>query len=268
MSLAPLATPGRLRLVSYNIHKGTRGFGPLRRQELPGLAAALASLDADLIALQEVRGAPRHEPPAVPPRFAASRLAGGPSHHPSQAELLAPPGLLAAYHRNARTRQGEHGNALLSRWAPAEAWHRDLSAHRFEQRGLLHLSLMPPGGRLQVVVVHLGLHHAGRRRQAERLIAHLDEVVPEGPLLVAGDFNDWAEKLDPVLAEAGLRRAAPGGRRPATFPSRVPVFALDRVYARGLEALAVHAPRGGGWPRLSDHLPLVADFAWPPAPAA
>lgn len=268
MSAAPLAVPGRLRLVSYNIHKGTRGFGPLRRQELPGLAAALAGLDADLVALQEVCGAPRHEPPASPPRPAAGRFLAASGHHPSQAELLAPPGLVAAYHRNARTRQGEHGNALLSRWAPAEAWHRDLSDHRFEQRGLLHLSLAPPGGRLQVVVVHFGLHHAGRRRQAERLIAHLAEAAPEGPLLLAGDFNDWGEKLDPVLAAAGLQRVAPEGRRPATFPSRVPVFALDRVYARGLQALAVQVPRGGAWARLSDHLPLVADFAWPPAASA
>ena len=59
------------------------------------------------------------------------------------------------------------------------------------------------------------------------------------PLVVAGDFNDWGEKLDAPMCEIGLARAAlqtPGAAAPRTFPSRVPVFSLDRIYIRGLGA--------------------------------
>ena len=45
-----------------------------------------------------------------------------------------------------------------------------------------------------------------------------------------------------------------------TFPSRMPVFALDRIYTRGLHCRAMYVPRGTAWARMSDHLPLVAEF--------
>ena len=47
---------------------------------------------------------------------------------------------------------------------------------------------------------------------------------------------------------------------PRTFPSLTPVFALDRIYTRGLECVTTHVPRGSMWARMSDHLPLVAEF--------
>ena len=83
-------------------------------------------------------------------------------------------------------------------------------------------------------------------------------------LLVAGDFNDWGERLDvPMRERCGLQRAkAPAGAidQRLTFPSRVPVFALDRVYLRGLRCLNTMVPRGTAWARMSDHLPLLADL--------
>ncbi len=276
MSLQPLASSllppamrrpagGRLlRVATYNIHKGVRGLGPAKRLEIHNLGAAVAAFDADLIALQEVR---RHNHREAR-RFDHSRF-GWPAQ--GQADFLAPPGYAAAYVSHARTRHGEHGNALLSRLPLGEPLHRDLSDHRFEQRGLLQVPVQLPvesgdTGPLTAVVVHFGLHHAGRRRQAERLIAHLAETAPQGPLIVAGDFNDWGEKLDPLFAAAGLRRAqAPDARRRPTFPSLAPLFALDRFYVRGLRCCALHVPQGLAWARMSDHLPLVADFE--PLPA-
>ncbi|MFY7905681.1 MAG: endonuclease/exonuclease/phosphatase family protein, partial [Burkholderiaceae bacterium] len=51
------------------------------------------------------------------------------------------------------------------------------------------------------------------------------------------------------------------GIRLATFPSRLPVLHLDRIYARGLQPLHAQVPHGRAWARMSDHLPLIAEFA-------
>jgi endonuclease/exonuclease/phosphatase family metal-dependent hydrolase len=101
-------------------------------------------------------------------------------------------------------------------------------------------------------------------RQVQRLADFLDAHVPPGEMLVvAGDFNDWGEKLDPAMRELGLQRAGSLLDRSAqrmTFPSRVPVFAMDRIYSRGLACRSTAVPRGTAWARMSDHLPLLAEL--------
>jgi endonuclease/exonuclease/phosphatase family protein len=46
------------------------------------------------------------------------------------------------------------------------------------------------------------------------------------------------------------------GRRPKTFPSRMPFLSLDRVYTRNLEVLDAQIHNNKHWQYLSDHLPL------------
>ena len=251
------AREGRLRVATYNIHKGVRGIGPGKRLEIHNLERGIQALEADIVCLQEVRLFHHREAR----RFQRPHLgwpAGG------QAEFLAPEGFEVAYRTNAITRHGEHGNALLSRWPLGEIGHHDVSDHRFEQRGLLHVPVAWGGETVHVVVAHFGLVHASRVRQVERLAAMLREEVPSNePLLVAGDFNDWGERLDTPMTRIGLHRAgARVGARPgpATFPARVPVFALDRVYVRGFRCEAALVPRGPAWVRMSDHLPLVVEL--------
>lgn len=253
---ASSAAAERLRVVTYNIHKGVRGVGPRRRLEIHNLGLGVRALGADLIFLQEVRLF--HHRDAQ--RFDHTWF-GWPKQ--GQAEFLAPEGYEVAYRSNAVTRDGEHGNALLSRWPLGDIGHHDVSDHRFEQRGLLHVVVHWRARPVHCIVAHFGLVHSSRVRQAQRLRAYIEAEVPaDAPVLVAGDFNDWGERLDPVLTGAGLIRAvAPGAvRSPLTFPSRMPLFALDRVYLRGLRCIDVVVPRGSVWARMSDHLPLVAQL--------
>ena len=140
------AAEGRLRVATYNIHKGVRGVGPLRRLEIHNLGQAVEALEADLVCLQEVRHVHRRDAR----HFARSHL-GWPQE--GQADFLAPEGFEVAYRTNAVTRHGEHGNALLSRWPLGEPRHRDVSDHRFEQRGLLHVPVRWQGLDLEAVVV-------------------------------------------------------------------------------------------------------------------
>jgi endonuclease/exonuclease/phosphatase family metal-dependent hydrolase len=48
--------------------------------------------------------------------------------------------------------------------------------------------------------------------------------------------------------------------RAFTYPARLPLAQLDHVYVRGLTPLGLHVPRGRIWWRMSDHLPLIAEF--------
>jgi endonuclease/exonuclease/phosphatase family metal-dependent hydrolase len=255
--MPPATGMGSLRVATYNIHKGVRGFGLRKRLEIHNLGLAIEALDADLVFLQEVRLFNTRESQ----RFDQT-VFGWPAQ--GQARYLAPDGYDVAYRTNAVTRHGEHGNALLSRWPLGDIGHHDVSDHRFEQRGLLHVEVNWNGTPLHTVVVHLGLVHASRMRQVQRLARFINEQVPSDELLVvAGDFNDWNERLDDPMRELGLHRAVAHEAmhsRYLTFPSLMPVFALDRFYLRGLQCRSTLVPRGMSWARMSDHLPLVAEL--------
>ena len=236
-----------LRVATYNIHKGVQGLGPRRRLEIHNLGHAVEQLDADIVCLQEVRKMHRREEqyftrwPELP-----------------QADFLAPEGYEAIYKTNAVTRHGEHGNALLSRWPIIAHQHEDMSDHRFEQRGLLHVEVVVQGRPIHVIVVHLGLVPASRMRQIEQLRRFiLREIPAEMPLVVAGDFNDWGTR---VRRSLGSIRLVSHDKPHATFPARLPLVQLDHVYARGLQPLDLEVPRGRIWWRMSDHLPLLAQF--------
>jgi endonuclease/exonuclease/phosphatase family metal-dependent hydrolase len=242
-----------LRIATYNIHKGVQGIGPRRRLEIHNLGQAIQQFDADIICLQEVRKHHHSE---------ARHFANWPAQ--PQADYLAPEGYHAVYRTNATTRHGEHGNALLSRWPVLGHWHEDISDHRFEQRGLLHVALSVQGRALHVVVVHFGLIPASRLRQAAQLGRYIAAAVPaQAPLVVAGDFNDWGDQVRRVLAGYGLQAS---GTRCLTYPARLPIVQLDHIYLRNLRLLSLQVPhcqmRGMLWSQMSDHLPLLAELEW------
>lgn len=237
-----------IRVATYNIHKGVQGIGPLKRLEIHNLGLAVEQLDADLVCLQEVRHSNRRE---------AQRFHHWP--HMPQAEFLAPGGYEAVYRTNAVTRHGEHGNALLSRWPVLDHQHEDMSDHRFEQRGLLHVEVNIHGQLVHVLVVHLGLIRSSRVRQLQQLARFIAREIPaDQALIVAGDFNEWGDWAHQAMVGAGLRCFGPV--QALTFPSRLPLVQLDHVYARGMKPVGQWVPRGTAWARMSDHLPLVAEF--------
>ena len=246
-----------LRICTYNIHKGFSQFN--RRLVIHDLREQLRSLEADLVFLQEVQGmhlahAQRHpEWPAIP------------QHH-----FLAEGAWVdSAYGGNAVYDHGHHGNAILSRFPIATSANQDVSDHRFERRGLLHCEIYVPGmaGRLHAVCVHLGLFAGSRRRQMEALAERMQVLAGDDqPIIIAGDFNDWRNHADRLLARRlGLREVFCGGRgRPArSFPSQLPLFRLDRIYVRGFDVQCAEAHYGGPWARISDHAALTATLRRP-----
>jgi endonuclease/exonuclease/phosphatase family metal-dependent hydrolase len=240
-----------IRVATYNIHKGVQGIGMRRRLEIHNLGHAVEQMDADIVCLQEVRKVHRRE-----------ALFFNRWPELAQADFLAPEGYEAIYRTNAVTRHGEHGNAMLSRWPVVSHQHEDMSDHRFEQRGLLHGEVMVHGISVHVVVLHLGLFRASRMRQVLQLQRFVVREIPaNAPLIVAGDFNDWGLALNRVLTDMKLEACQPFQH--PTFPARLPLVQLDYIYARGLKPLNIHVPQGRIWWRMSDHLPMIAEFGLP-----
>ena len=241
-----------LRVATYNIHKGFTAF--TQQLMLRDLRVQLHTLAADVLFLQEVHG--RHD------RHAA-RYAQWPVK--PQYEFLADSVWSDyAYGRNAVYADGDHGNAILSRF-PISRWDNiDVSAYSFESRGLLHCEIDVPGWDtpLHCVNVHLALLAHGRRIQVKTLCDHIRALVPNSaPLVIAGDFNDWRrEASNAIVTELGMIEAfeVTRGRPARSFPTRMPVFTLDRIYVRGFVVRHAHVHHGRAWARLSDHAPLSA----------
>lgn len=173
-----------IRVISYNIHKGRSAMGA--RESLDELRLSLYNLAPDLLFLQEVQG--RNE-----------RDASLDAQHESLAAVL---GMYTAYGCNAMRQHTDHGNALLSRYPILQYENQDVSDHRLEQRGLLHAVVEIKNRPVHCIVVHLGLFEGGRERQAQALVGRIRSVVPaHEPLIIAGDFNDWKNRLSPIFVD-------------------------------------------------------------------
>ncbi len=259
-------TANTLRVVTWNIHKGVRGLGLRKRLEIHAMQTAVAKLNADVICLQEVRRINHKE---------AAHFAQWPQL--PQADFLAPSGYEAVYRTNAFTKDGEHGNALLSRHPVIGDAHEDMSDHRFEQRGLLHATLQIQEKRVHVIVVHLGLIAASRQRQMTQLSSYIERDIPKKEaLIVAGDFNSpiapvrWAQTAlghsngndngnGVQKSSARVPKMLHALRGHATFPSRLPMLQLDHVFTRHASIISTHVPKEPEWARMSDHLPLIVE---------
>ena len=248
-----------LSIATWNIHKGFSQFN--RRMMVHELRDRLRQLSADIVFLQEVQGlhlghAVRHADwPSLPQH---EFLAEGVWHNHS-------------YGRNMVYDHGHHGNAILSRFPILSEHNQDVTELRFEKRGLLHCAVKLPRleQSLHCVCVHLSLFARSRRRQMDALANRLEELVPPGaPLLIAGDFNDWRNHADDLLAQRlGLLEvfAGDGRRPPRSYPATLPLFRLDRIYQRGLEVVATEVHAGRPWSTISDHAALSAELQLRPA---
>ncbi len=127
--------------------------------------------------------------------------------------------------------------------------------HYFEW-GMKRLILEIELENVVLFLVHLSINFRSRQRQLVQLSRLINTI--NKPVVVGGDFNVFLGKreLDHFLAATKLKSANPFSVM--TYPSRKPRWELDFVfYSEDITVHEVHVPRI----RLSDHLPLVCDFA-------
>ncbi|MFE3837174.1 endonuclease/exonuclease/phosphatase family protein [Pseudogemmobacter sonorensis] len=234
----PDGTASPLRIATYNIRKA---MGTDRRRDPARILQVIAGLGADVVLLQEADFRLPPRPPAIDP-----------------SEIERRTGLVPVAFGHGRASLGWHGNALLIRpgMRLIRAGHHDLPG--LEPRGFVEAELERAGQRLRVMGVHLGLLRSSRRNQLTALNGLLG---PQDrlsvPTLIAGDFNE--RSLEVGLGRLARRfRILDGG---ATYHSRFPLFALDRIaMTEEFHPERIEAFRSPEARLASDHLPLVAEL--------
>ena len=228
--------PGVL-VASYNVHKcvGTDGrFDPERTFRV------IHEIDADVIALQE-----------------ADRRFGNREGLLDLARVERETGLaLVPVSGNMRT-HGWHGNVLLFRRGIVRDVHQ-IALPGLEPRGAIVAEIeLEAGGAVRIIAAHFGLLRRSRTHQA-RLIQEIMDARDEVPALLMGDLNEWRlngrSALNAFDAAFGpLPAAVP------SFPSRLPLLALDRMIANREGMLSPVTAHDTPLARLaSDHLPIKA----------
>ena len=240
-----------ITIATYNIHKGMSALN--LKVQLFQMATALQQLSPDILFLQEVQGENIKR---------ADTIANFPQqpHYQILSEHMA---YHISYGRNAQYKYRDHGNAILSKYPITTVHNLDISVNVREQRGMLHCEIQPPHWQQPLVCLcaHLNLLEPDRKKQYQIIMKYIQtEIDPSSPLILAGDFNDWRKRsqenlglqIDMIDAFNGYRKA------PKTFPSRLPLLSLDRIFTRHLNILTAKPLKGLPWQKLSDHLPLYA----------
>lgn len=226
-----------LLVASYNVHKcvGVDGkFDPGR------IASVIHEINPDVIALQE-----------ADTRFGERR--GLLDLHWLERET----GLNPVPVSGVTKAHGWHGNVLFFRNGIVRDVHQ-VKLPGLEPRGALMTEFeLAEGASLRVVAAHLGLLNRSRQQQA-RMILDLLAARAEIPTVLMGDLNEWRlgsrSSLNSLASRfRGMPPAVP------SFPSRLPVLALDRIMCSHdglIEQVHVHDT---ALARLaSDHLPIKA----------
>ena len=225
-----------LRIASYNVHAcvGTDGiFSPGRIVQL------LGSLNADFIALQEV------ENRIVDGMLVSEQLSNRLGMHAYPGPTL-------------QRGDADYGNLLLARPEAAAITRHELSVLGREPRGIIEADFRLDGKLMRIFVTHLGLSGAERRKQLDMLGSIIGRGGPDLSLLAA-DFNEWLP-ASPMIRQLG--RHFEVSTRQRTFPSRLPLLALDRIWVTPSSAFrSSRVVRSKLARQASDHLPLVCDFA-------
>ncbi len=226
----------RLRVATFNIKHGTRpGLRPWPWVTLPRLQAAVRSLDADVVGLQEVDRRLVRSWFVDQARYCA-KAAGAPAYQFVRARWL-----LGGHYGNALVVRGELRGADLVRLPrPAGT----------EPRVALVAPAVVRETEVTLACTHLHNHEPTAAEQLLALLAVL--ATRRRPLVLMGDLNLPREQFVPVLEAAGFDP----GPVALTTPWPEPARQIDVVAVAGGRVLSAEAPPEP----TSDHRPVVADI--------
>jgi endonuclease/exonuclease/phosphatase family metal-dependent hydrolase len=238
------------RIVTYNVH---RCVGNDRRLDVGRVAAVLAAINPDIVALQELDVGRRRTGHADQAHEIARRLEM--THH---------------FHAAMQVEEERYGDAILTRYPERLVKVGPLPGHpripSLEPRGVLWVEVEIDGRPVQIINTHLGLVPREQQIQATHLAgpAWLGHADCAWPAILLGDFNATTSSIVYRTLTTRLQPARRLARRKqptSTFPSPLPVLRIDHLFVSpGIEVHEVSAPFDPLTRVASDHLPLVMDF--------
>lgn len=234
------------RVMTYNVHSCVGTDGKLEPERV---ARVIARSSPDLVAVQELD-------------VGLSR-SGGLNQPAWLAEQL---GMFVHFSAARPWDEGHYGNAIFSRYPFSVFSERELPRRRGELRAVQWLRVSIDQATINIMNTHLSLHFRERLLQIDQLLGAewRAQLEPGAKLVLCGDFN--STQFSPVYrrVRGDLRdvQCVPGQRARATWPSRFPLFRLDRVFASpSLKVLTSEVQRDALSMVASDHLPLLAELA-------
>lgn len=155
------------------------------------------------------------------------------------------------------TPHGWYGNGVLSRFPISKENVIDISLSGREPRNIQEVFVEVPKGLLHLINTHKGLRRSERGLQIAKL-HHLLSPQSDIPLVVGGDINQWHTYS---RAMAQLNRLLYPIPSSATFPTRYPLFPLDRFWCRPKTLVQSSRVLKTKETRIfSDHYPLVIEI--------
>lgn len=223
-----------MRVATFNALHGARPGEP---PDLGALGRSCASIEADVLALQEIDVRIRR------------------TGYRNLVDVVArTTHMYGAFGQASRVGwRGRYGNALFVRGRATDVEVVPLPRPRLgESRSCILASahVEASGQRVSVAATHLSVDGAESPDQLDVVIAALAQRPP--PRLLLGDLNLRPEVAVPILEGAGYAVADPSL---STYPAGNPHIRIDYVAAAGLVLTAVEARRL----EVSDHLALVCD---------
>lgn len=226
-----------LRLATWNIHSSIGSDGLFDPHRTAGI---IKDMDTQLLALQEIDNGYRlreeHDVQGILTKGTGMHFIAGPTLFDDN---------------------GFFGNGILTRLPLVDIQRYDISVDPAEPRGVIVTTLQWGRQQIHFIATHLGLRRKERLQQAH-VISDIIRA-HTGPLLLAGDFNDWIpgsplmRHFMPPLFQAKKHR---------TWPARLPLFPLDRIlfswhwniqWCRPVKSRDIR--------KASDHLPLLAQLS-------
>lgn len=231
--------PDRIRIATYNIHSGV---GMDAMFDIKRVVRVVNEFKPDIIAIQEASSDP--EICGETDVIAILRKEFGP--------------YICAASTLIGSKEGHFGNLLLSRFPLLQSRTVDLSPAAGHPRNAIEAVVKVDQHNLRLIAAHMSLKSMERKKQIEILLDLLEQDV-ETPTILLGDINEW-RKGSPLLKTIEQHLYSPNA--PTSFLSKLPVFALDRIWGRPgamfISQLAAHKSFLSR--QASDHLPVYADI--------
>ena len=253
------------RVATFNIYKGA---DVRNRYNLSGTIEAIASLDADVVGLQEVLRNHPHFNCDDQPRMIAEglrRITRRAWHVVFQGGWFGPN--RECMDRGRGDNVETEGLAFVSPHRILESQHLRLAEHRIGL--MIRLDSMPA---IPFIVTHLASTPRNQPHRITQLAALLPWAQKHGPSILLGDLNaaPTASELAPVLAtyrdvwQEAQRRGALGGvlsgETEIGANHRIDYVLLHRALPLPVKSAAVPKTGTARQVEASDHRPLVATF--------